>query len=366
MSANPEKTSKLRLWYRRTVRENAGSVFFLSPRKAADWFGELHVEGLEGKDAEELRIYRTLGAGLLGWPSGSNGFSSLVVAKPFGRLGNHIFQLVHAIHCAQQLGVGEVLAPRNQGAPERVFTTPSGIRIDTRFASFRQPSKRALPLSFLRGLRPRSVASSRFFDLSHFPALGGDVDHAKIFRDLRQARMWNNDLPSLPSDHLVIHIRGGDIFVEDPNPYYGQPPLAYYERIISSRDWSEITVVSQDFRNPVVAALLQRLDDANLPHRFQSGTLEEDVSFLLRARTIAAGKGTFIPAIVGLSESIETVYVFGELKRLRSDIVVKTVSDVPGTYWKAICQKNWSAADWQLEMMVDYPVANVEFADESA
>jgi len=366
VSTKPEETSRLRLWFRRRFRENNGWVFLLSARKAADWFRALHVDGLEGKDAEELRVYRTLGAWVLGWPRSTKDFSSLIVVKTFGRLGNHVFQLVHAIHCARQLGVLEVLAPGNQSAPERVFTTPGGIRVDTRIASFRQPSKKNLPPGLFKGLRPKTVASSRFFDLSHFPALGGDVDHAEIFRDLREAGLWKSDLSPLETDHLVIHIRGGDIFVEDPNPYYGQPPLAYYERIISSREWSEITIVSQDFRNPVTAVLLQRLNEAGLPHRFQSGTLEEDVSLLLRARTLVAGKGTFIPAIVGLSEAIETAYVFGELKRLRSDITIKIVNDVAGTYWNAICQKNWSAAHWQLKMMVEYPLANLEFAIESA
>ncbi|CAM9552717.1 unnamed protein product [Choristocarpus tenellus] len=44
--------------------------------------------------------------------------------------------------------------------------------------------------------------------------------------------------------HLVIHIRSGDVYSEDPHPGYGQPPLEYYIDILGARDWSRVSILA--------------------------------------------------------------------------------------------------------------------------
>ena len=52
-----------------------------------------------------------------------------------------------------------------------------------------------------------------------------------------------------------MHIRGGDIFSNSAHKLYVQPPLSYYTGIICDNKDKNIIVVSQDNKNPVVAAL---------------------------------------------------------------------------------------------------------------
>jgi hypothetical protein len=55
----------------------------------------------------------------------------------------------------------------------------------------------------------------------------------------------------------------------------------------------------------VVRALVALCEARDLPHTLQSGELKEDIQTLMGAHTLVAGRGTFIPAVVGLSPQIK-------------------------------------------------------------
>ena len=44
-----------------------------------------------------------------------------------------------------------------------------------------------------------------------------------------------NNIPKFVTNHdeIIIKIRSGDIFINDTNPVYSQPPLCFYEKIIT-------------------------------------------------------------------------------------------------------------------------------------
>lgn len=161
---------------------------------------------------------------------------------------------------------------------------------------------------------------------------------------------------------LVIHLRGGDIFRGRAALEYAQPPLAFYTLVLSLRKWDKVSIVHQDKQNPVLEPLIRHCDSQGVPVTLNSGGLVDDLKVLLGSATLVAGRGTFIPAVVGLSKRVKTVYFFENkyvVTPAKSGVKTIQVVDHQGTYKSALLQSNWSSSAHQLELMVSYPQANL-------
>lgn len=166
----------------------------------------------------------------------------------------------------------------------------------------------------------------------------------------------------LPSDHLVIHLRGGDVFGPRKPRAYGQPPLAFYELILKRYPWSAVTIVHEDFANPVLDGIVAASTALNIPITHQSGSVPEDIAVLMTARSLAAGRGTFVPAIVGLSRCVERVFFFEDKFSLfpdRETLDIQRIFDSGGDYVAAVLSHNWENSDEQRDLMLSYPVQNL-------
>ena len=110
---------------------------------------------------------------------------------------------------------------------------------------------------------------------------------------------------------LFIHLRSGDIFKKTP-PHrdYGQPPLAFYTKIIHSQSWSKVCLVFEDQLNPVIPALQSFLHGLNIPYETYSGDIHHDIEVLLRAKYLVIARGTFIYPILCISQNISQVFYF--------------------------------------------------------
>lgn len=166
--------------------------------------------------------------------------------------------------------------------------------------------------------------------------------------------------PPLPDDHLVIHIRSGDVFEGRGHPLYGQPPLAFYSLMLRKAPWRQVTLVSEDRRNPVIDRLLQSSGAGLPPVVHRQASLEEDLHLLLRARSLVASLGTFIPAVLALSGNVRRVLCFGGLwhaESLRQQADVFLVRDRDGHYSRSVLAANWRNDESQRALMLDYPEA---------
>jgi len=106
----------------------------------------------------------------------------------------------------------------------------------------------------------------------------------------------------IPDDTLVIHVRGGDIFIDNPASTYVQNPLSYYTKIIE--DFDKVIVIAEDFRNPILNILKQ-----NKKVKINMSTVQEDFATLMSATNLAtSGVGTFAPAAVLCSTNIKKLY----------------------------------------------------------
>lgn len=108
----------------------------------------------------------------------------------------------------------------------------------------------------------------------------------------------------LDDDDLVVHIRSGDLFRENPLGEYIPSPLCFYSNIILSYNWRNIYVLSEDKMNPVIDILINRHKNI----LFKIKELDDDISIILQARTIVMDIGTFVPTLLLFSKKIKTLY----------------------------------------------------------
>jgi len=159
---------------------------------------------------------------------------------------------------------------------------------------------------------------------------------------------------------LVIHLRGGDVYGGNRHLLnHGQPPLAYYEMILDKEPWDGVVVVHQGTKMPVFEPLLLACQRRKIPVETQSESLMSDLSRLLTATTIVAGRGSFVPQIVGLSRCVKTVYTFESgfgLSVPKAGLTVHRVFDDAGTYRESVLSNNWRNTPEQRRLQVDYPI----------
>lgn len=165
----------------------------------------------------------------------------------------------------------------------------------------------------------------------------------------------------LSEDDLVIHLRSGDVFIKDGgHPEYGQPPLAYYRKIVDSRSWRSVHLVFEDKGNVVIDPLIGFISGRGIPLRIHSGTLESDLSILMSAKTLVAGIGSFIPGVASISNNIKSVYGFERYANWgNGKLNVILCEDVAKDYVSAVMSKNWRNLPEQRSLMISYPDESV-------
>ncbi len=308
----------------------------------------LDLRALEGEDVRSLRLdaYRIL--------SGSeprtsepllSQISALRIERPM-RFGNSVVQLSNAIELASRHGIRRIDAPGFWW----ITTAPEVDRGEITVSTLAAPAEEI-------------ILSGHYYYREFLGSLylseGKSIEGFR--RNLLRVRSQISLLeacPPLPDDHLVIHIRSGDIFEGRGHPLYGQPPLAFYTLVLRKGPWRRVTLVSEDRSNPVVDRLLEFSGSGLPPVDYRQASLEEDLRFLLRARSLVSSLGTFIPAVLALSGHVRRVICFGGLwyaNTLLDRLDVVVVQDRSGHYRRSVLSANWCNDESQLALMLDYP-----------
>lgn len=167
----------------------------------------------------------------------------------------------------------------------------------------------------------------------------------------------------LDPSHLVIHVRSGDIYFREGLGNWGQPPFAFYEAVLASAEWTQVTVVCEDAISPVIEPIRDLCQALEMHYQFQSSSLEDDLYILTSARSLVVGRGTFAPAVVILNPHLDTVFFFED--RFSSNFLlaqtkVVRITDSVGEYTASVLQGNWANSEEQREMMLSYPVVALQ------
>lgn len=118
---------------------------------------------------------------------------------------------------------------------------------------------------------------------------------------IRLYEFANETLKNVPSvnineNELFIHIRSGDIFQANPNKYYGQLPLCFYESIIEKWGFKEIYILTEDTENPVVNVLIEKYNAKLL-----ITGLPQAIGYILNSKNLVISFGTFLSSLLELT-----------------------------------------------------------------
>jgi hypothetical protein len=112
---------------------------------------------------------------------------------------------------------------------------------------------------------------------------------------------------------LTVHIRSGDIYSKKRvHSDYGQPPFGFIKKVLERGAWSDVVVVRENNRSPVVLKTIAYLARRKIPFILTGENFETAIAELFRAHNLVLSTGTFsIPALC-MSQTIKNVYFFEE------------------------------------------------------
>ena len=105
---------------------------------------------------------------------------------------------------------------------------------------------------------------------------------------------------------LFIHIRSGDIFTSKPHRAYVQPPLCFYDDILTNFKFRNIYLISEDSRNPLIQKLLKLFPMIS----FSQKSIKEDISLLINAYNIVNSISSFVNSIIQLNYNLQYLWEY--------------------------------------------------------
>jgi len=119
-----------------------------------------------------------------------------------------------------------------------------------------------------------------------------------------------NNLPKLIVDHdsLSIYIRSGDIFFRLYRAIYSyaQPPLCFYESILTKFKFKQVKIISVNKWNPVIPILLKKYTNI----KFKKHSIKYDIAYLVNSFNIVSAKSSFIMSIIKLNDNLKFLWEY--------------------------------------------------------
>ena len=115
---------------------------------------------------------------------------------------------------------------------------------------------------------------------------------------------------NISKEYLYIHIRSGDIFINNPNIYYSQPPLCFYQNILYNYKFKYVYIISVDTKNPVIKKLINQFSNII----YEKDSLEKDISKLINAYNIIASVSSFLNLIIQMNYNLEYLWDYNIYK----------------------------------------------------
>ncbi len=267
-----------------------------------------------------------------------------------GRFGNRVIQIKNAMHVAERVGANDVRVK----SLHELFRPNEHNRIypHSGAATSGMPSSEVVLRGSFYCHAPLNIALTA-------------ADHASLteryVRPLMKETVMAPD-PRVGSNDMALHFRAGDIMSGPTiHSHYGQPPVCFYLKAVELAGPDRVWLVCEDFSNPAIALVEQRLKDKGVEVLRQSASLEEDCRVILSVPHFATSTGTFGYALAEISTRMRSLYSFYEFEYCpliafeKTPVEVTRIIDEPGDYKAAILSQNWSASERQIEMMLDYP-----------
>jgi len=257
----------------------------------------------------------------------------------FGRLGNNIFQVINFLHLAIELNCNLVI-------PHQEFFNKQNIQINKNSIN-----EKDIVLFTDDG----TFFMDTVYIQKQFSNIPGIFDRNKekvlgIMKDLFILKY--KDLPNCNDNDLYIHIRSGDIFLNEGCPFYTQPPLDFYVKIIESNTFDKIYIIAEDDLNPCINKLLQMYPQIT----WNKTSLIEDIKIIMKCKNFIYGtKSLFTSHLLIFNEGLIKSWT-QESYNLEEyyELIAKAVNM---TYNKELFNM-WKNTPEQLKIMVEYKLYN--------
>ncbi len=217
------------------------------------------------------------------------------------------------------------------------------------------------------------VLSGHFFPPKQLKCTYNSDEYVKIFDKYILPKIKLPVSPITVSDtDLVIHFRSGDIFAKSsPHPWYGQPPLSFYQKVIEQEKPDRCILVFEDRGNVCIEQVEIFLTNKAIPFICQSSHVYSDIACLKSSVNLILARGSFGNAISLLTNRLKKVYFFEDLYNFEVALLsgaevallrgakVFRVCDKTGEF-KSKVLTNWQNTEEQKELMLNYDVSNLE------
>ena len=243
---------------------------------------------------------------------------SITISGWSGRLGNHIWQLAHAIYIAQKTE-SAVRFPRHPVFDGLKIDFKNGVKTSEEVVGRFLLSEECQPYMIPNHSTWRKILQEYILPKILFPS-----PTLRFANRIPGLRKWATLPNSHPGDHylarktntssgitpetLVLNIRSGrDLFRRTPPPQadYMQPPLSFYTKIIEDHHSDDVLIVTEpDRRNPVISALLNFRDSIRIKEHLG---IHDDMMTLLSASHLALCHSTSSWTLALMSKNVETL-----------------------------------------------------------
>lgn len=236
-----------------------------------------------------------------------------VVSFAYGRLGNNLVQYLNAIIIGLSLNSRHVslFKPRGMSVQGEFQIADTKVRV-------REDAETS---AITNSPNPKLIGN--FFAAKGFEAAFSQVSDRTLLQCISEV---SKILPSEegscsfdPTCTLLMHIRGGDIFMRDEgiiHPWYAQPPAAFYIKAALDAEKfgvDNVLIVTDGYLNPTVAYLVNELPKYGFKVSVQSDSILRDFSSLRQARYLAKSNGTFSEMPAMFSDNLRYLWCFEQI-----------------------------------------------------
>ena len=359
MRANPLwlGRSLLAVWRRVTNQSAWENAFFRGDRFFVA-FGALYVRSSRWTSDIDTTLREHIprmsrGSAFLRWGIGRPSQNPAVLIDGLGRFGNSIAQTLNALEIARKLRSRAVLYHRFDAIQNGTVDLGGDISLE-----------RVSPFLIARGRAPRIVWRTSAMTPAILFCNPCDESFEEPRVALRDAtRVQEFSYANNRVDHeLTIHVRGGDVFSHNPEEMYGQPPWAFYLRVLESQPWERVVLVSEDAKNPVVALIENWCLQHEIPILNSGDSFPAALHAISKGRYLVSSTGTFLPAIAFLAGGERVLFQFHVEPSpfvCKKTTSVRVVKDHSEHYVKSVMSHNWENSEIQKSLMVSYPRDNL-------
>lgn len=273
-----------------------------------------------------------------------------VLITGIGRLGNSIVQVLNGFLIARKLSANKVyFHVFNAISNQSLMLSPTIALEQVRLV----PS---------RGVNPPGIIWRTY---AMTPSGVLDNPCGELYQDARNGLRKSLGIrqsarnKSTLDKQITIYLRSGDIFAGPSEPDYGQPPWAFYEKVLEYREWSAVELVAEDHGNPNHGLILKWCEQKGLKVTERGETLSDAIDAVVNSSNLVSARGTFVPSLVFLSEGPKNIFQFHDRANpltCRKGLTILRVTDKSGDYISSVMSRNWVNSEAQRKLMVTYPI----------